>query len=378
VATQLRQFHAERELERLYRLHRREVFRAVLRDVGNPDEAEDVTQTAFLDAYRALQRGDEPVRPRAWLLTIAQNAARRRYRARAAGPREVELQAELLVAPDEAGPSAVELREAIARLGPRQRKALVLREIAGRSYAEIAAALELSVPAVETLLFRARRALRQELTGWEPARPRRRRLTALLPWPLTSPGDAAGSLAGWAGSQGAAVKVAGALSAAALGTGVALQGGDRTPADPLPQERAAVHEPARTLASPPRATPNATERAPARRDPARTAESAPASGREPAPDASAGPLEVVVGPAEVPDPAGPKGGAPKPPALPSVPGIRRTALPPAPEAAGAYIRKTPKVVSGIGAFNAAEIPSATTRRVSTGSITPSSQRRAVE
>src|SRR5262249_60146436 len=43
-----------------------------------------------------------------------------------------------------------------------------------------------------------------------------------------------------------------------------------------------------------------------------------------------------------------------------------------------YIRKTPKVVSGIGAFSAAEIPSASTRRVSSGSIIPSSQSRAVE
>jgi RNA polymerase sigma-70 factor (ECF subfamily) len=371
VATRLRQPQVERELERLYRLHRREVFRAVLRDVGNPDEAEDVTQTAFLDAYRALQRGDEPLRPRAWLLTIAQNAARRRYRARAAGPLEVELRAELLVAPDETGPSAVELRQAIARLGPRQRKALVLREIAGRSYAEIAATLELSVPAVETLLFRARRSLRQELTGWEPAGPPRRRLTALLPWPLFSPSDAAGSLAGWAAGQGAAVKVAGALSVAALGTGVVLQGGERTPADSPPQERAALHAPARVVPTSPPAIAAApvSERAAAPRRPARTPESAPASGRPPAPAASADPElpEVAVDPAALLETAGQEAGTPKLPALA-----------PAAEAPDAYIRKTPKVVSGIGALSAAEIPSATTRRVSTGSITPSSQRRAVE
>jgi hypothetical protein len=43
-----------------------------------------------------------------------------------------------------------------------------------------------------------------------------------------------------------------------------------------------------------------------------------------------------------------------------------------------YIRKTPKVVSGIGAFSAAEMPSARTRRVSSGSMIPSSHSRAVE
>ena len=43
-----------------------------------------------------------------------------------------------------------------------------------------------------------------------------------------------------------------------------------------------------------------------------------------------------------------------------------------------HIRKTPNVVSGIGAFSAAEMPSASTRRVSSGSMMPSSQSRAVE
>src|SRR5262249_29982661 len=58
----------------------------------------------------------------------------------------------------------------------------------------------------------------------------------------------------------------------------------------------------------------------------------------------------------------------------------RAGLRPAPpaERPHGYIRKTPKVVSGIGAFNAAEMPSASTRRVSSGSMMPSSQSRAVE
>ena len=46
--------------------------------------------------------------------------------------------------------------------------------------------------------------------------------------------------------------------------------------------------------------------------------------------------------------------------------------------APSYIRKMPNFVSGIGAFSAAEIPSASTRRVSSGSMIPSSHRRAVE
>lgn len=292
----------EREFERLYLRHRREVYRSVLRDVRNPDEAEDVTQTAFLDAYRALKRGDEPLRPRAWLLTIAQNAARRRYRARAAAPREVELEAELLVAAGETGPTAVEIRQAFARLGARQREALVLREIAGRSYAEIAAALDLSLAAVETLLFRARRALQRELTGWEPASRSRRRLGGLLLWPPAPLGDAAGSLAGWAAKQGAAAKVACVLSAAALGTGVAVQSSGTAPADP-PKQRSAPREsaPAPAAARPAKAAP-APERAPAR--PRTKAENERTRASAPAPSSAAPILAVpalAVGPVALPE-----------------------------------------------------------------------------
>jgi RNA polymerase sigma factor (sigma-70 family) len=230
----------EREFERLYRRHRGDVYRSVLRDVRNPDEAEDVTQITFLDAYRALQRGDEPVRPRAWLLAIAQNAARRRFRARAAGPREVELEANLLVVPDEVGPSADEIRLALGRLGARQREALVLREIAGRSYVEIAVALDLSVSAVETLLFRARRALRKELTGWEPSR----RTAGLVVWPLAaSPGDVLGALLGRAARLGATAKAAGAVSAVVLGTAVVLQPAAPPPPEPQSQRSAPVEQP---------------------------------------------------------------------------------------------------------------------------------------
>jgi RNA polymerase sigma factor (sigma-70 family) len=84
----------DRSFERIYRRHRREVYGSVLRDVRDPDEAEDVTQAAFLNAFRALRRGDRPEKPRAWLLTIARNVVRRRARLRAVRPQEVELEAD--------------------------------------------------------------------------------------------------------------------------------------------------------------------------------------------------------------------------------------------------------------------------------------------
>ncbi len=157
---------ADRSFERIYRRHRREVYGSVLRDVRDPDEAEDVTQAAFLNAFRAMRRGDRPETPRAWLLTIARNVVRRRARLRSERPQEVELDAdsELLVSLDEAeGSASADIHVALRRLTDAQREAILLREIQGRSYAEIAFELGLSLSAVETLIFRARRALAEEL-----------------------------------------------------------------------------------------------------------------------------------------------------------------------------------------------------------------------
>jgi len=65
------------EIERLYREHRAGLVRLVERELHDHYEAEDVVQTAFLDAQRAIERGTVPRNPRAWLAAIALNAARR-------------------------------------------------------------------------------------------------------------------------------------------------------------------------------------------------------------------------------------------------------------------------------------------------------------
>jgi RNA polymerase sigma-70 factor (ECF subfamily) len=212
-ARQPRRAPDERSFERLYRSHRAAVYGALLRELGNREDAEDVTQTAFLDAYRALARGNEPDRPRAWLLTIAENARRRRSRALGRGPEQAELAREPAAAEIEV--TARDLREGLDRLPENQRAALVLREVGGFSYAEIAGRLELSVASVQMLIFRARRALRAELeadveTG---------RAGAWLPWPWL----------GWVGGGGAAGVIPRAAGLVAAGVGAAALAGSSGP-----------------------------------------------------------------------------------------------------------------------------------------------------
>jgi RNA polymerase sigma factor (sigma-70 family) len=158
---------ASREIDDLYRAHGAEVYRYAYAVLGNHADAEDVTQTTFLNAYRALEQGVTPRKPSNWLLTIASNGIKQRFRQEQARPRQVELDERIAHAEhgedDETGPSVGELLTALAKIPPQQRQAIVLREFEGRSYSEVADILGVTTSALETLLFRARRSLAEEL-----------------------------------------------------------------------------------------------------------------------------------------------------------------------------------------------------------------------
>jgi RNA polymerase sigma factor (sigma-70 family) len=155
---------ASREVDDLYRKHGGEVYRYAYAVLGNHADAEDVTQTTFLNAYRALEQGVRPRKPSNWLLTIASNAIKQRFRQEQARPRQVELDERIAgTESDDEGPSIGELLTALSKIPPQQRQAIVLREFEGRTYAEIAEILGVTTTALETLLFRARRSLAEEL-----------------------------------------------------------------------------------------------------------------------------------------------------------------------------------------------------------------------
>jgi RNA polymerase sigma-70 factor (ECF subfamily) len=144
------------EIEQLYREHRAGLVRLVERELHDRHEAEDVVQTAFLDAQRALERGTIPRNPPAWLAAIALNAGRRlRRRHQNAEPLEDYAVQEASAIP--------EIRAALASLPREQRTAVVYRDMLGLSYDETAKQMGLSVNAVTMLLHRGRRRFRQTL-----------------------------------------------------------------------------------------------------------------------------------------------------------------------------------------------------------------------
>jgi RNA polymerase sigma factor (sigma-70 family) len=153
--------------EQLYERYVGDVYRYTLAVLRNPADAEDVTQTTFLNAYRAYLRGDEPRLPQNWLLRIAHNVCRTRYARSSRRPQEVPLEDRVneLVVPEQDLPNVRGVLKALGRLPFNQRSALAMRELEGRSYQEIAETLGVSVSAVETLIFRARRSLRLRATA---------------------------------------------------------------------------------------------------------------------------------------------------------------------------------------------------------------------
>ena len=128
---------AAAELDDLYRRHVGDVYRYTYAVLGNHADAEDVTQTTFVNALRALERGETPRAASTWLIAIAQNVVRQRWRQAASRPSEVELVHDVPDVPADDDIELDELVRALQRIPPAQREALVMRELEGRSYNEI-------------------------------------------------------------------------------------------------------------------------------------------------------------------------------------------------------------------------------------------------
>jgi len=162
----------------LYERYGQQILRFCQRQLRNREEAEDATQTTFLNAFRGLERGSAVEFESAWLYKIAlnvcmsrQRSSRRRGRLELVG--DFDAMEERLPAHDAGHDELFGLDVALRRLPEQQRRALLLREWQGLTYREIGDALGLSQPAVETLLFRARQSLAQGLNA--PAEERRGR-----------------------------------------------------------------------------------------------------------------------------------------------------------------------------------------------------------
>jgi RNA polymerase sigma-70 factor, ECF subfamily len=184
LSTESAQPHAAGErVERLYEDYAGRVYRYCLSRLDSPEEAEDALQATYLNAWRSLSSGVEPISTSPWLFQIASNVCSSMLRTRLTGATEELRSPETFDRiPTEAKSSdeLLGLAAALEELPERQRQALLLRDWRGLSYDEIATEMNSSYQAVETLLFRARKSVAAGLRTPEPA-PVPARARALAP-----------------------------------------------------------------------------------------------------------------------------------------------------------------------------------------------------
>jgi RNA polymerase sigma factor (sigma-70 family) len=219
IAPEIPVLARDEAFEKLYRRYVRDVYHYALALLRNPADAEDVTQTTFLNAYRAFQRGEEIRKPQNWLIKIAHNVARSRYAHMSRRVKEVPLEdhVDQLAVADEEKPNLEVVLRALGQLPFNQRAALVMRELEGRSYAEIADTLDVSVAAVETLIFRARRSLRVRTAALRSI------LAVPLPGSLTQFIEGGGAVSGGGIGAGMLLKAAVALVVGGVATGLGVE-----------------------------------------------------------------------------------------------------------------------------------------------------------
>jgi RNA polymerase sigma-70 factor, ECF subfamily len=157
-------------VEELFAKHHNEIYAYLVRMLRDGELAADLTQDAFVKAYRNYDTLEKPENARAWLYQIAHRVAldelRRRKivrfipwtgESRGASPSAEHLVMDLQLTGD--------LQRALEKIPERQRAALLLAELHDLTGLELAAALGVSHVAARALLTRARESLRQALAA---------------------------------------------------------------------------------------------------------------------------------------------------------------------------------------------------------------------
>ncbi|MGE0131712.1 MAG: RNA polymerase sigma factor [Blastocatellales bacterium] len=163
----------EEQLTELFDLLQAPLCGYLIKLLGSPAEAEDVTQEAFLRLYSHLQCGKPVPNARAWLFRVAHNLAvdrqRNEHRAEplsADGWRQLgEQMADPAPQPEETAlerEKMARMQAALARLSPQERHCLYLR-MEGLRYREIAEVLGVQTPTVVTFLTRGIKKLTKDL-----------------------------------------------------------------------------------------------------------------------------------------------------------------------------------------------------------------------
>ena len=169
-----------RAFEMLVELHQSAVVGTVTRMLGNVDDAHDVAQQVFIRVWKSAPRYEATAKFTTWLYTITRNLVfnemRKRTRRREVSLDEPVFEDQPRQIPHPLAPGADVISQqdeleraldaAITALPEKQRLAVVLRRYEDTPYEDLCQILGMSLPAVKSLLFRARMELRKSLSAY--------------------------------------------------------------------------------------------------------------------------------------------------------------------------------------------------------------------
>jgi RNA polymerase sigma-70 factor (ECF subfamily) len=164
--------------------HKKKIYFLALDMVGNPADAEDVSQEVFLRVFRSFKTFKQDAKLGAWIYRITYNASIDHLRKRAVTPEpmadealETGFQSHPQIAEPQASlnPAVAaergllqdRIEKALGNVSPREKAVFLLRHYEDLSLKEIAESLELTVGSVKSYLFRAVRKLRTELVPYQ-------------------------------------------------------------------------------------------------------------------------------------------------------------------------------------------------------------------
>ncbi len=149
------------------------LYRFALRMVNDREEAEDIVQDVLMKVWDKRSSLDQVQNPEAWCMTLTRNLSIDRMRSKRQHHLEIETQ--LQVASAAASPYRqaevndlyAQMQALMQQLPEKHKLCLHLREVEGMAYEDIAQTLDITLDQVKTNIFRARQALRSQLTQVE-------------------------------------------------------------------------------------------------------------------------------------------------------------------------------------------------------------------
>lgn len=155
---------------KLFNTHKNNVYDYALKMLNNRDNADDITQEAFIRLYNNLNSNSNIKNHKNWLFIITRNLCLNNLRNNRKEFAIDDVQNEEALIYNSRDPQYIRLHKALNKLDFTHREALILKEYQGFSYEEISKVLNKSISAVRSLLYKARVQLKENFEKFNDRR----------------------------------------------------------------------------------------------------------------------------------------------------------------------------------------------------------------